>query len=65
MREITRDVAVIGGGVAGLVTARRLVEAKTTIPHFYLTMDCRIDKLLALRADINAAACVSNACTRS
>jgi pyruvate dehydrogenase E2 component (dihydrolipoamide acetyltransferase) len=36
--------------------ARRLVEAKTTIPHFYLTTDCRIDKLLALRAEINAAA---------
>jgi pyruvate dehydrogenase E2 component (dihydrolipoamide acetyltransferase) len=38
------------------IIARRLVEAKQTIPHFYLTMDCRIDKLLALRADINAAA---------
>ena len=38
------------------IIAKRLVEAKTTIPHFYLTMDCRIDKLLALRADINAAA---------
>ncbi len=38
------------------IIARRLVEAKTTIPHFYLTMDCRIDKLLTLRADINAAA---------
>ncbi len=38
------------------IIARRLVEAKTTIPHFYLTMDCRIDKLLALRTDINAAA---------
>ena len=38
------------------IIARRLVEAKTTIPHFYLTMDCRIDKLLALRAEINAAA---------
>ena len=38
------------------VIARRLVEAKATIPHFYLTMDCRIEKLLALRADINAAA---------
>ena len=38
------------------IIARRLVEAKATIPHFYLTMDCRIDKLLALRADINAAA---------
>jgi pyruvate dehydrogenase E2 component (dihydrolipoamide acetyltransferase) len=36
--------------------ARRLVEAKATIPHFYLTIDCRIDKLLALRAEINAAA---------
>jgi pyruvate dehydrogenase E2 component (dihydrolipoamide acetyltransferase) len=34
----------------------RLVEAKSTIPHFYLTTDCRIDKLLALRAEINAAA---------
>ena len=38
------------------IIARRLVEAKTTIPHFYLTMDCRIDKLLALRTDINSAA---------
>ncbi len=38
------------------IIAKRLVEAKTTIPHFYLTMDCRIDKLLALRVDINAAA---------
>jgi pyruvate dehydrogenase E2 component (dihydrolipoamide acetyltransferase) len=38
------------------IIARRLVEAKTSIPHFYLTMDCRIDKLLALRADINSAA---------
>jgi pyruvate dehydrogenase E2 component (dihydrolipoamide acetyltransferase) len=36
--------------------ARRLVEAKATIPHFYLTVDCRIDRLLALRAEINAAA---------
>jgi pyruvate dehydrogenase E2 component (dihydrolipoamide acetyltransferase) len=36
--------------------ARRLVEAKATIPHFYLTMECRIDKLLALRTEINAAA---------
>jgi pyruvate dehydrogenase E2 component (dihydrolipoamide acetyltransferase) len=36
--------------------ARRLVEAKTTIPHFYLTVDCEIDALLALRAQVNAAA---------
>jgi pyruvate dehydrogenase E2 component (dihydrolipoamide acetyltransferase) len=35
--------------------ARRLTESKTTIPHFYLTVDCRIDSLLALRADLNRA----------
>ena len=35
--------------------ARRLVEAKSTIPHFYLTLDCELDALLALRTQINAA----------
>ena len=38
------------------VIARRLSESKATIPHFYVTMDCRIDRLLALRAEMNAAA---------
>jgi pyruvate dehydrogenase E2 component (dihydrolipoamide acetyltransferase) len=36
--------------------ARRLVEAKTTIPHFYLTLDCELDALLALRKQLNDAA---------
>ncbi|NMG38470.1 pyruvate dehydrogenase complex dihydrolipoamide acetyltransferase [Chelativorans sp. ZYF759] len=36
--------------------ARRLVEAKSTIPHFYLTLDCELDALLALRKQINDAA---------
>jgi pyruvate dehydrogenase E2 component (dihydrolipoamide acetyltransferase) len=34
--------------------AKRLTESKQTIPHFYLTIDCNIDKLLTLRAEINA-----------
>src|SRR5215472_10065835 len=38
------------------VIARRLLEAKLTIPHFYLTIDCNIDKLLAAREEINVAA---------
>jgi pyruvate dehydrogenase E2 component (dihydrolipoyllysine-residue acetyltransferase) len=38
------------------VIARRLVEAKLTIPHFYLTLDCNIGKLLAAREEINTAA---------
>ncbi|WP_186307291.1 2-oxo acid dehydrogenase subunit E2, partial [Mesorhizobium amorphae] len=36
--------------------ARRLVEAKSTIPHFYLTLDCELDALLKLRSELNAAA---------
>jgi len=36
--------------------ARRLVEAKSTIPHFYLTVDCELDTLMAAREAINNAA---------
>jgi pyruvate dehydrogenase E2 component (dihydrolipoyllysine-residue acetyltransferase) len=36
--------------------AARLTLAKGTIPHFYLTTDVEIDKLLALRKEANAAA---------
>jgi pyruvate dehydrogenase E2 component (dihydrolipoamide acetyltransferase) len=36
--------------------ARRLTEAKQTIPHFYLTVDCRIDALLDLRRHFNEGA---------
>lgn len=36
--------------------ARRLVEAKSTVPHFYLTAECRLDALLKLRTELNAAA---------
>jgi len=35
--------------------ARRLVEAKQTVPHFYLTSDVDISRLLALREEANAA----------
>lgn len=34
--------------------ARRMVESKTTVPHFYVTMDVAMDKALALRKEINA-----------
>jgi pyruvate dehydrogenase E2 component (dihydrolipoamide acetyltransferase) len=38
------------------VIAQRLVLAKQTIPHYYLTVICTIDKLLAAREDINMTA---------
>jgi pyruvate dehydrogenase E2 component (dihydrolipoamide acetyltransferase) len=36
--------------------AQRLTASIQTIPHFYLTLDCNIDKLMAAREEINAAA---------
>jgi pyruvate dehydrogenase E2 component (dihydrolipoamide acetyltransferase) len=35
--------------------ARRLAESKATVPHFYLTVDVRLDALLKLRGDLNKA----------
>jgi pyruvate dehydrogenase E2 component (dihydrolipoamide acetyltransferase) len=35
------------------VIAKRLTEAKQTVPHFYLTIECELDALLALRKDVN------------
>jgi pyruvate dehydrogenase E2 component (dihydrolipoamide acetyltransferase) len=36
--------------------AKRLTEAKLTIPHYYLTVDIELDALLAARHEINASA---------
>ena len=38
------------------IIAQRLTLSKQTIPHFYLTLDCDIGKLLEARAEINEAA---------
>jgi pyruvate dehydrogenase E2 component (dihydrolipoyllysine-residue acetyltransferase) len=38
------------------VIAQRLTLSKQTIPHFYLTVECDIGRLLAAREEINAAA---------
>jgi pyruvate dehydrogenase E2 component (dihydrolipoamide acetyltransferase) len=36
--------------------AKRLIEAKQTVPHFYLTGDIEIGRLMAMREEANAAA---------
>jgi pyruvate dehydrogenase E2 component (dihydrolipoamide acetyltransferase) len=38
------------------IIAQRLQQATVTIPHFYLTVTCTIDRLLAAREDINSTA---------
>ncbi|OAM03798.1 MAG: branched-chain alpha-keto acid dehydrogenase subunit E2 [Wolbachia endosymbiont of Dactylopius coccus] len=37
------------------VIAKRLVESKQNIPHFYLTVDCHVDKLISLKNEVNSA----------
>ncbi|OUS15602.1 pyruvate dehydrogenase complex dihydrolipoamide acetyltransferase [Rhodospirillales bacterium 47_12_T64] len=37
------------------VIANRLTESKQTVPHFYLSVDCEIDKLLTFRKELNAS----------
>ncbi|MCC0049376.1 MAG: pyruvate dehydrogenase complex dihydrolipoamide acetyltransferase [Rhodobiaceae bacterium] len=36
--------------------AKRMTEARQQVPAFYITVDCMIDDLLKLRADLNASA---------
>ena len=36
--------------------ARRLVDAKQTVPHFYLTVSVELDALIALRQELNSEA---------
>ena len=38
--------------------ARRLSESKSTVPHFYLAADVRIDSMLKLRQDVNAVTAI-------
>ncbi|ELU09274.1 hypothetical protein CAPTEDRAFT_46900, partial [Capitella teleta] len=36
------------------VIAKRLLESKTTIPHYYLSIDVQMDDLLKLRSELNS-----------
>lgn len=38
------------------VIASRLLESKTTIPHYYLSVDVTVDELLKVREELNAVA---------
>ncbi len=35
------------------IVAKRLLESKTTVPHFYLSIDCNLTNLMAARAELN------------
>lgn len=50
----TADVAIAHSAMRRTI-ARRLLESKTTVPHFYLRLDCRADALLSVREQANQA----------
>lgn len=35
--------------------AKRLTDSKSQVPHYYLTMECNMDRLLKLRTVFNKA----------
>ncbi|MCA4775388.1 pyruvate dehydrogenase complex dihydrolipoamide acetyltransferase [Wolbachia endosymbiont of Mansonella ozzardi] len=54
-RERLREDVIVETSNMRQVVAQRLVEAKQNIPHFYLTVDCQVDKLILLKNEINSA----------
>jgi pyruvate dehydrogenase E2 component (dihydrolipoamide acetyltransferase) len=58
VRALYKDVAFDELPVDGMrrTIAARLTQAKQTIPHFYLTADVELDRLMALREQANAGA---------
>ena len=51
---ITAPHRLVPNSAMRKVIARRLTEAKQTIPHFYVSMDIELDPLLKLRSELNA-----------
>jgi pyruvate dehydrogenase E2 component (dihydrolipoamide acetyltransferase) len=52
----TSEVTKIPNTMMRKVIAKRLTESKQTVPHFYLNIECELDRLLAARSEINEAA---------
>jgi pyruvate dehydrogenase E2 component (dihydrolipoamide acetyltransferase) len=51
--DIPHEIAKLGA--VRKIIAKRLTEAKQTIPHIYLTIDVCLDALLKLRTELNTA----------
>jgi pyruvate dehydrogenase E2 component (dihydrolipoamide acetyltransferase) len=58
-RSVTRDVAefeLMPNSGMRKVVAKRLTESKQQVPHFYLSVDCNLDRLLDIRKQLNGKA---------
>jgi pyruvate dehydrogenase E2 component (dihydrolipoamide acetyltransferase) len=50
----TDSYTIVTNSSARKIIARRLTQAASAVPHFYLTIDCPVDRLMALREELNA-----------
>jgi pyruvate dehydrogenase E2 component (dihydrolipoamide acetyltransferase) len=53
VRRDESEFSTIQNSTMRRAVAKRLLESKQQIPHFYLTIDCNIDRLLDLRSQLN------------
>ena len=49
----TQEAYIVNNDEMRKTIAKRLLQSKQTAPHFYLSIDCQIDKLLNIRKIIN------------
>ncbi len=56
-RNAQESVAIPVSGMRKVI-ANRLLESKTTIPHFYLTIDCDVSAISGMRQELNDMATV-------
>jgi pyruvate dehydrogenase E2 component (dihydrolipoamide acetyltransferase) len=56
VRRNSQEFRSVKNGNIRKVIAKRLLESKKTVPHFYLSCELNIDKLLEVRTTINSAA---------
>lgn len=58
IRRNPNEITAVPNNNMRKVIAKRLLESKQYVPHFYLTIECNIDKLLDTRKDLNDCAAV-------
>ena len=49
----TQETTAKPNSIMRKVIAKRLLESKQTIPHFYLTIDCNMDEVIKTRKELN------------
>ncbi len=52
--RVSQESKMVAHSNVRKIIAKRLLESKQSIPHFYLSIECCLDKLLEARAEMNS-----------